>query len=260
MNATATAGYTETQRTMAREGLEVHDAGCCTQGARCWMAEGLERIAASTRSTVVVAPENDTVRPRSNGNSTGRGRVADTATEKQMSYIGSMLAELESAPADFPGVAAHNMLRAALVAGESIGKREASAIIEKLKGDIIVIRSWKASAPKAEVKADPAAPAVKAEEITVGMYKLDSKIVKVNESRSTGRLYATVLIPAEDECKGSFEYAPGLIRKLTPAHRLTLAEAAEFGHLNHFCACCGRELTHPESVSRGLGPICADKL
>lgn len=37
------------------------------------------------------------------------------------------------------------------------------------------------------------------------------------------------------------------------------AAAIAHGHEYGQCACCGRELTNPESVARGIGPICADR-
>jgi hypothetical protein len=35
--------------------------------------------------------------------------------------------------------------------------------------------------------------------------------------------------------------------------------AEAYGHLTGHCCICSRELTNPESVARGIGPICADK-
>jgi len=37
------------------------------------------------------------------------------------------------------------------------------------------------------------------------------------------------------------------------------AAATAHGHQYGQCSCCGRELTNPESVARGIGPICADR-
>jgi predicted RNA-binding Zn-ribbon protein involved in translation (DUF1610 family) len=37
------------------------------------------------------------------------------------------------------------------------------------------------------------------------------------------------------------------------------AAATAHGHEFGQCSCCGRELTNPESVSRGIGPICAER-
>lgn len=38
-----------------------------------------------------------------------------------------------------------------------------------------------------------------------------------------------------------------------------VAAAETYGHLTGHCCICNRELTNPESVERGIGPICADK-
>ena len=35
--------------------------------------------------------------------------------------------------------------------------------------------------------------------------------------------------------------------------------AIAYGKRTGICACCGRELTDPESIERGIGPICAEK-
>jgi hypothetical protein len=37
------------------------------------------------------------------------------------------------------------------------------------------------------------------------------------------------------------------------------AAATAHGHEFGQCSCCGRELTNPESVARGIGPICAER-
>jgi hypothetical protein len=38
-----------------------------------------------------------------------------------------------------------------------------------------------------------------------------------------------------------------------------LTAAIRYGKVSGECSCCGRELTNPESIERGIGPICADK-
>ena len=37
------------------------------------------------------------------------------------------------------------------------------------------------------------------------------------------------------------------------------AAATAHGHEYGYCSCCGRELTNPESVARGIGPVCASR-
>lgn len=38
-----------------------------------------------------------------------------------------------------------------------------------------------------------------------------------------------------------------------------LTAAIRYGKVSGECSCCGRELTDPRSIERGIGPICADK-
>ena len=55
-------------------------------------------------------------------------------------------------------------------------------------------------------------------------------------------------------------------RECTDAQETFLLESAKdphaaavlHGKLTGCCACCGRELTNPESVARGIGPVCAE--
>ncbi len=38
-----------------------------------------------------------------------------------------------------------------------------------------------------------------------------------------------------------------------------LTAAIRYGKVSGECSCCGRELTDPQSISQGIGPICARK-
>lgn len=92
-----------------------------------------------------------------------------------------------------------------------------------------------------------------------GMHKFGGVIFKVQKAaRCRGRLYAKALV--EDGNGGwTFEYAPGAIKNLSAATRLTLEEAKRFGMLYGTCCVCGRTLTNEESIAAGIGPICAGK-
>lgn len=56
-------------------------------------------------------------------------------------------------------------------------------------------------------------------------------------------------------------------REATDAHKDTLAkvaadpagEAKAYGKATGICCCCGKELTDPNSIAAGIGPICATK-
>lgn len=46
---------------------------------------------------------------------------------------------------------------------------------------------------------------------------------------------------------------------LTEAAVDPLTAAIRYGKVSGSCSCCGRELTDPQSIERGIGPICATK-
>ena len=104
--------------------------------------------------------------------------------------------------------------------------------------------------PKAERKAE------RVQVTEAGIYRTsDGTIYKVQRSRETGNLYAKRLNVAGR----GFTYAQGAIYALTPADRLTLAEAKAFGFEFGICCVCGAELSDPKSVAQGIGPVCAKR-
>ncbi|UVF61756.1 hypothetical protein SEA_NOVASHARKS_51 [Gordonia phage NovaSharks] len=58
-----------------------------------------------------------------------------------------------------------------------------------------------------------------------------------------------------------WQYTPGLIRDIGEhmVTKLSIEDAAQFGHLYGICMECGAILTNEESIERGIGPICAGK-
>lgn len=103
-----------------------------------------------------------------------------------------------------------------------------------------------------------AAPAASSEPLEPGMYRKDDVIYKVQKSTSTGNLYAKKLLV--DDAGGIFNYAPGIVRILTAADRMTLDQAKQFGALYGTCIVCGRTLTNEVSISEGIGPVCAKRV
>lgn len=103
-----------------------------------------------------------------------------------------------------------------------------------------------------------ARPAVKLED---GMYVLDGSIYKVQHAvHGSGKQYAKLLVPpAVEGERAQFDYAPGMVAKLRPEHRMTLEQAKEFGCTYGTCCVCGRTLTDERSIEAGIGPICAEK-
>lgn len=98
------------------------------------------------------------------------------------------------------------------------------------------------------------------DELEEGYYLKDGQVYKVVISKA-GHAYAKALIlPEGGHGRARWEYAKGAIKSLTAADALTVEQAAELGHLHGYCMVCGRRLDNPESVERGIGPICANKL
>lgn len=253
MADTLTQGYTAFQRQIAREALAEHDNGCCTAEARCDLGGRLEHVAAHGRLAQDVHPDADRTMPRGNGN----GRSSFTprtpvATEAQMNFINSLLSRLDAAAEGTPAAIARDMARIdladKLARRTSMDKRTASRVIDYLKplADALP-RPVRTPAPR------PAStPAV-----TEGMYEMDGSVYRVKLSKA-GRLYAMLLVP--ETGKGSFEYAPGIVNRLRPEHRMTLDRAVELSALFHFCVRCGRELTKASSIAQSMGDICASKI
>lgn len=103
-----------------------------------------------------------------------------------------------------------------------------------------------------------AQPAVGIED---GMYILDGVIFKVQHAvHGSGQQYAKRLTPNEPGQRAEFVYAPGMVRKLRPEHRMTREQAKEWGALYGTCCRCGRVLTAEDSIDRMMGPVCAGKL
>ena len=96
-----------------------------------------------------------------------------------------------------------------------------------------------------------------------GMYRTsDTVIYKVQWNQSKTNLYAKVLVHSEDpegEADAHFEYAPGALRHLTAADKMTLEQAKNYGALYGTCIVCGRTLTDERSIEAGIGPVCAGK-
>lgn len=98
--------------------------------------------------------------------------------------------------------------------------------------------------------------------VTPGMYVMDQQIIKVIPSqKADGRLYVAVLKPkaAGEASAFTSKGQLHLLSKLTPAHRMTAAHASLYGEVYGRCCCCGKLLTVPLSVERGVGPVCWDE-
>lgn len=122
-----------------------------------------------------------------------------------------------------------------------------------------VLRTKPKTAATLTVK--PVATKITAVAATEGFYSLGGEFFKVTWNRARTYRYARRLVVGTG--KGYWvvdTISKGKVFKLTEADRLTSTQAKQFGDLHHFCLCCGRELTVPLSIERGVGPICWEKL
>ena len=88
---------------------------------------------------------------------------------------------------------------------------------------------------------------------SVGMYRNAQGVIFKVQLSSAGRFYAKQL----NASGRGFTYAQGAISTLSDSDKMTLEQAREFGVLTGNCCVCGRELTDPQSVAQGIGPVCA---
>lgn len=83
-----------------------------------------------------------------------------------------------------------------------------------------------------------------------GIFKVGQIVYKVQVSRTSGKLYAKAFDGT------TFVYESGAIFRIYETDRLTYEQAVAFGHETGICAMCSLELTDPESVEAGIGPVC----
>lgn len=169
------------------------------------------------------------------------------ATERQVAYLVSLLERQNERimaidPDNGPEFAlANSEWILDIHEGRTVlSKSDASKAIDKVK-------TFLTDNPLRQAPVVEAAP-------TLGYYLRDGAMYRIVNNRAGTRQYAKVLVV--DGNHGRWEYAAGAMRLLTPAYALTPEQAAEFGHQNGICGICGAELTDPQSVARGVGPVC----
>lgn len=184
-------------------------------------------------------------RPRSTGGDTGHGSVPARPTEKLMSEAQRKLIALELSRRSVPAIARHELENALDegVASQPVTMRQASRMIETLKSLPFVVRPEPPRAAKQDV-------------LEAGIYLVAGRVVKVQRAvHGSGHMYAKML----DTDTGKFRYEAGLVSRVRPEQRMTLAQAREFGEIYGMCASCGATLTDEDSIGRGIGPVCAKK-
>jgi len=88
-----------------------------------------------------------------------------------------------------------------------------------------------------------------------GLYESVDGIFLVRPTRDGQRLYAEQLVKI-DRSGITVEYAHGAVYRLYPEDRMQRARAIELMRICRRCLVCRRSLKNPDSVERGMGPIC----
>lgn len=87
-----------------------------------------------------------------------------------------------------------------------------------------------------------------------GLYRVDGEIVRIKLARS-GNWYAQQATKRPGRTTFAWEY---LGKRINMADAEPIADD-EAGRFLGYCVRCCAELTDPDSIARGLGPVCAKK-
>lgn len=93
--------------------------------------------------------------------------------------------------------------------------------------------------------------------IDAGIYESDGHLFRVYLGQKTGNM----LVKAVEMDEGVEYRYLGAASRFLPAgaRRLSLEEVGHLGKAWDHCLICGRRLDDPESVDRGIGPVCANR-
>ena len=109
---------------------------------------------------------------------------------------------------------------------------------------------------------DKADPAMKTPKIRVGDFVFSKP---ASHSKNAGSLYIKQLGEYIGKVTGGYYLPVGNVSKDTVAEiqeicKDPMESAVAYGRRTGNCAVCARELTVKESIDRGIGPVCADRL
>lgn len=93
-----------------------------------------------------------------------------------------------------------------------------------------------------------------------GMYRMGDAVYRVKRSRESHNLYAMRFVPEAAAKSERFVYERGAIFRLSAENRMTIEEAEALGASVGICCVCGATLSDPNSVRRGIGPVCAKRV
>ena len=140
----------------------------------------------------------------------------------------------------------------------------ASAMLTKIKANKAERESNMTSVDVSRILAvlDKADPAMKTPKIRVGDFVFSKP---APHSKNAGSVYIKQLGEYIGKVTGGYYLPVGNVSKDTIAEiqeicKDPMESAVAYGRRTGNCAVCARELTVKESIDRGIGPVCADKL
>lgn len=153
------------------------------------------------------------------------------ASQKQLDFITTLLNERDTCGTPY---AMHS------VAPAHLTSRQASDAITVL---MTLPRAFKSTTP--------------AQELQAGVYEADGHLYRVYLGQQSGAM----LVKSVELDEGvEYRYLGKADRCLPKdARRLSLEEVGDLGKAWDHCLICGRRLDDPESVDRGIGPVCAKR-
>lgn len=197
---------------------------------------------------------------------TATATARNAATDRQLAFLFSLDTDFTEIQAQMYELIGEDA-RAAAIRGvdlaelrKGINKRQASDLIDRMKTQLAAAKRTLAA-----MKPAPAQVATTDERVELedGIYLLDGVVVKLRHAvHGNGRQYARGL-DLDDRTSGGkprfSKYIAGAMPRLTPDHKMTMAQAREFGETYGMCVNCGATLTDETSIERAMGPICAGK-
>lgn len=176
--------------------------------------------------------------------------AVNTATEKQIQFINRLKRERDL-----------TLTAVSLDSDSPEARSQAARVALDVARD-----SWRSGTFTVEVASSVidlllAAPRPAAEfstpEIEAGVYETEDNIYRVYHGQQSGRMLVSEVV-SYDQKTPLYEYLGSAARFLpADARRLSLEEVGMLGKAFSHCLICGRRLDTPESVDRGLGPVCA---
>jgi hypothetical protein len=173
--------------------------------------------------------------------------MAKPMTEKQYSFITKLISERVIKPEHL----------------EKLGQGAGSFTSALASETITWLLRQPVAAAAPTVTAHAGAAVMKQPEASQGVYQKDGKIYVVKSNKAHTHTYAKELVTSADHLTEAgtvipfdLTYAPGVVKTLTEADRMPLADAEQLMIKFGRCICCGRTLKAAKSVSQGIGPIC----